>query len=124
MKLNYVTNIALLALLLIGMAAVVGCDSMPGGAEVWLENVSVSGLTQNGKTIQGIPTGNLSAVLKVSANKVSISTSGAGVTTIKLSPSNAVITSGPDGISITGVESDKIELKLQSTTATTTTNIK
>jgi hypothetical protein len=121
MKLKYVTNIALLALLLAGVAAVVGCDSTRGGAEIWLENVSVNGFTQNGKAIQGIPTGNLSAVIKVSASKVSISTSGTGITTIKLSPSNAVITSGPDGISISGVESDKIELKLQSTTATTTT---
>jgi hypothetical protein len=119
MKFNYVLNIALLALLLAAMAAAVGCDATRGGAEIWLDNVSVGSFTQNGKAIQGIPTGNLSAVLKVSASKVSISTSAAGVTTIKLSPSNATITSGPDGISISGVESDKIELKLQ-TTATTT----
>ncbi|OGO17292.1 MAG: hypothetical protein A2Z02_06135 [Chloroflexi bacterium RBG_16_48_7] len=118
MKIGYVLNIALLALLLVGVGAAVSCDTVRGGAEIWLENVSVGSFTQNGKPIQGIPTGNLSAVLKVSTNKVSISTSATGVTTIKLSPSNAVITTGPDGISITGVESDKIELKLQSTTTT------
>ena len=115
MKLGNVLNIALLAVLLAGMAALVGCDTVRGGAEIWLENVSVSGFTQNGKPISGIPTGNISAVLKVSTSKVSISSTDTGVTTIKLSPSNAVITSGPDGISITGVESDKIELKLQGT---------
>jgi hypothetical protein len=113
MKLNNLLNIALLALLLAGMGAAISCDSVRGGAEVWLENINAGGLTQNGKPVQGIPTGNLSVALKVSTNKVSISTSETGVTTIKLSPSNAVIISGPDGISITGVESDKIELKLQ-----------
>ena len=47
---------------------------------------------------------------------VTVSQSG-GKTTIKLQPSGAVITSGPDGISFTGVQPDQVEFKWDTVTA-------
>lgn len=119
MKTGYVLNIALLTLLLVTMGAAISCDTVRGGAEVWLENISVEGYSQNGKTIEGIPTGNMSAVLKVSASKVVINSTENGFT-IRLSPSNAVITAEEGSISISGVDPDDIEFKLSSTASTTT----
>ena len=108
----------LLVFLLVGTGATLGCDTVRGGAEVWLQNVSAGSFTQSGKTITGIPTGNLSVVLKGSTNKVFIDTTDKGFV-IKLSPSNAVITTGPDGISITGVSPDQMELKFNTQKTTT-----
>jgi hypothetical protein len=108
-------NIAILVFILGLLGAGMGCDSVRGGAEVWLENVSVGNFTMDGKPIQGLPTSNISAVLKVSSNKISIKATSDGFV-MTLSPSKAVITSGANGLSITGLDPEDIELKFQSTT--------
>jgi len=119
MRKGFITQFILLTLILVGLGAILGCDSaVRGGAEIWLENVNLGSISQNGKTIQGIPTGNISAVLKVATNKVYINSNDKGGFVIKLSPSNAIITTSTDGISITGVDPEKIELKFQSTKTT------
>ena len=89
-----------------------------GGADVYLEGVSIGSVSLEGKPVTGLPTQNVNIVLKTNSSKVMVSQSG-GKTIIKLQPSNAVITSGPDGISFTGVESDQVEIKWEKTTTTT-----
>ena len=116
---RHLLKFSLLLLLLAGIGASLGCDAaVRGGAEVWIENVKVGDLTQNGNPIEGIPTSNLSAVLKVATNKVYINVDDQGGCTIRLSPSDAVITTGPKGINITGVDPEKIELKLSTPKST------
>jgi len=114
MRRTIATRIALLMLLIAGLTANLGCDAARGGAEVCLEGVSTGALSMEGKTISGLPSEKLNAVLKVSATRVSISTTDEE-TIIKLSPSGASIVIGPDGISIAGVEPDQIEMKWQAT---------
>jgi hypothetical protein len=87
-----------------------------GGADVYLEGVSMGSVSVEGKPVTGLPTENISIVLKTNASKVMVSQSG-GKTTIKLQPSGAVITSGADGISFTGVEPEQVEIKWTNTTA-------
>src|SRR4030042_2225886 len=117
MKKNHILHIALLVTMLTVVALTLGCDSaVRGGAEIWLENVNLGSVTQNGKAIQGIPTSDMTAVLKVAANKVYISVDGQGACTIRLSPGEGVIKTGTGGISITGVDPEKIELKISSPT--------
>ncbi len=114
---SHIIHIAFLILLLAVMSLSLACESaVRGGAEVWIENVNIGSLTQNGKSIEGIPTTNMSAVLKVATNKVYIDVNEEGGCSIKLSPSDTVITTGPDGISITGIDPEKIELKLPADT--------
>lgn len=114
---NHILHIALLILLMAAISVSLACESaVRGGAEVWIENVNIGSLTQNGKAIEGIPTTNMSAVLKVATNKVYIDVNEEGGCTIKLSPSNTVITTGADGIAITGIDPEKIEFKLSSNT--------
>jgi hypothetical protein len=116
MKKTIAVNIAVLVFVMTLLGATLGCgDIVRGGAEVWLENVSVGNFTMDGKPIQGLPTSNISAVLKVSSNKISIKATPDGFI-MTLSPSNAIITSGANGLSITGLDPDQIELKFQSTT--------
>lgn len=103
---------ALFLLLLAGTA----CGNY-GGADVYLEGVSIGSVSVEGKPVTGLPTQNVNIVLKTNASKVVVSQSG-GMTTIKLQPSGAVITSGPDGISFTGVEPSQIEIQWNNTTAT------
>jgi len=110
MKTNLATRIALLLMLVAGLAVSLGCDSLTG-AEVYLEDVTMS---MDGKTISGLPSQKADVALKVSVKKVSISASGDD-TVIRLSPSGAVITVGPDGIAITGLEPEQIEMKWQDT---------
>jgi hypothetical protein len=86
----------------------IGCGSY-GGADVYLENVSIGSVSVEGKPVTGLPTQNVNIVLKTNANKVLVSQSG-GKTTIKLQPSGAVITSGSDGLSFTGVDSSQVEI--------------
>ncbi len=119
MKKNNILHIALLVIMLTVVALTLGCDSaVRGGAEVWIENVNLGTVTQHGKTIEGIPTTDMSAVLKVAANKIYISVDDQGACTIKLSPGEGVIKTGTGGISITGVDPEKIELKFASPTTT------
>jgi len=90
-----------------------GCSS-GSGADVYLEGASIGSVSIEGKPVTGLPSQALNIVLKTSATKVLVSQSG-GKTTIKLMPSGAVITSGADGISFTGVESDQIKLEWEKT---------
>ncbi len=103
---------AIIALLLTGA----GCGSY-GGADVYLENISIGSITVEGKPVTGLPTQKVNIVLKTGANKVSVSQSGSK-TIIKLLPSKAVITSSPDGLSFTGVEADQVEIKWTTDNAT------
>ena len=114
MKTTLAAKIALLVLLIAGLTANLGCDTVRGGAEICLEGVSTGALSMKGKPIAGLPSEKVDVVLKVSANRVNISTTD-GETIIDLSPSGASIVIRPDGISITGVEPDQIEMEWQGT---------
>jgi hypothetical protein len=118
-QMNYkpATVIALTAALGLSLLAGAACGNY-GGADVYLEGVSIGSVSLEGKPVTGLPTQNVNIVLKANASKIMVSQSG-GKTIIKLQPSNAVITSGPDGISFTGVESDQVEIKWEKTTTTT-----
>ena len=104
------TAIALLALVIAGA----GCGSY-GGADIYLENVSIGSVSMEGKPVTGLPTQMVNIVLKTGSNKVLVNQSN-GKTTLKLQPSGAVVTSGPDGISFTGVDSSQVEIVWQGTT--------
>jgi len=111
------TVVALIAALCLPLLSGAACGNY-GGADVYLEGVSISSVSVEGKPVTGLPTQNVNIVLKTNASKVMVSQSG-GKTTIKLQPSGAVITSGPDGLSFTGVESDKVEIKWEKTATAT-----
>ena len=96
------------------LPALSGCGSY-GGADVYLENVNIGSVSMEGKPVTGLPTQNVNIVLKTSSNKVMVSQSG-GKTIITLQPSGAVITSGSDGISFTGVEPDQVEVNWEKST--------
>jgi hypothetical protein len=102
--------IAILMLLVAG----IGCGSY-GGADIYLENVNIGSVSMEGKPVTGLPTQIVNIVLKTNSNKVLVSQSN-GKTTLKLQPSGAVVTSGPDGISFTGVDSSQVEIMWQGTT--------
>ena len=108
--------IALTAALSLSLPAVAGCSSY-GGADVYLQGVSIGSVSVEGKPVTGLPTQNVNIVLKTGASKIMVSQSG-GKTTIKLQPSNAVITSGPDGLSFTGVEPEQVEIQWDKATTT------
>ena len=110
------TIIALTAALCLSLLAGAACGSY-GGADVYLEGVSMGSVSVEGKSVTGLPTQNVNIVLKTNASKVIVSQSG-GKTTIKLQPSNAVITSGPDGVSFTGVAPERVEIKWEKTATT------
>jgi hypothetical protein len=100
----------LLAVTLFSLVVVsISCDSY-GGADVYLENISIGSVSVEGKPVTGLPTQKVSIVLKTGANKVVVSQSG-GKTIIKLQPSGAVITSSSDGLSFTGVKPEQVEMK-------------
>jgi len=103
--------VAVLALLPMSLS----CSNY-GGADIYLEGVNIGSVSVEGKPITGLPSQSVNIVLKTNANKVVVSQSG-GKTTIKLLPSTAVITSGPDGISFTGVDADQVEFKWDKATA-------
>ena len=103
------TIVALSAALGLSLLAGAACASY-GGADVYLQGVSIGSVSVEGKPVTGLPTQNVNIVLKTNASKIMVSQSG-GKTTIKLDPSGAVITSGTDGISFTGVASDQVEIQ-------------
>jgi hypothetical protein len=109
MRLSTIIRISIAASLLTVVAAAAGCGSY-GGADVYLENISIGNVSVDGKPVSGLPTQKVSIVLKTDATKILVSQSG-GKTIIKLEPSGAVITSGSDGLSFTGVKSEQVEMK-------------
>jgi hypothetical protein len=115
MKQVNVTIIAFAAVVLTLLPVSLSC-STSGGADIYLEGVSIGSVSIEGKPVTGLPTQSVNIVLKTNANKVVVSQSG-GKTTIKLPPSSAVITSGPDGISFTGIQPDQVEFKWDKVTA-------
>jgi hypothetical protein len=116
MNYKQATLAALTAALCLSLLAGTACSDY-GGADVYLEGVSIGSVSLEGKPVTGLPTQNVNIVLKTGASKVMVSQSG-GKTIIKLQPSGAVITSGTDGISFTGVEPEQVEIKWNTTTAT------
>jgi hypothetical protein len=109
MKLIRVTQVLIVLALMSLPLFSLGCGSS-GGADIYLEGGNMGSVSIEGKPVTGLPTQNVNIVLKTGANKIMVSQSG-GKTTIKLQPSGAVITSGADGISFTGVEPDQVEIK-------------
>jgi len=105
-----IARIALLSLLIASLAASLGCDSARGGAEIWLEGVSMGTMSMDGKPIAGLPSQKTTLVIKVDARKIHVSTE-AGKTVLRLSPSEAKIFIGPDGMSLEGVQPDQVEIK-------------
>ena len=112
MRKNLTIKVALFILLIACLSTGIGCDAARGGADIYLEGITTGAVSMEGKTVSGLPSQNVDVVLKVSATRVTISTVGEE-TVIKLSPSDASIVIGPDGISVDGVEPDKIEMKWQ-----------
>lgn len=110
MKTTLVARIVLLFLLIAGLAASLGCDSARGGAEIWLEGVSMGTMSMDGKPISGLPSQKTNLVLKVGAQKIHVSTDS-GKTVLRLLPSEAKIIIGPDGMSLEGVQPDQIEIQ-------------
>lgn len=116
MKLSSTSRIILASGLLAVLAAAAGCGSY-GGAEVYLENINIGNVSVEGKPVTGLPTQKVSIVLKTDTNKILVSQSN-GKTIIKLQPSGAVITSGSDGLSFTGLKPEQVEMKWSSENST------
>lgn len=112
MRKSLTIEVAVLMLLIVCLLPNIGCEAARGGADIYLEGITTGAVSMEGKAVSGLPSQNFDVVLKVSATKVTISTVGEE-TVIKLSPSDASIVIGPDGISVDGVEPDKIEMKWQ-----------
>lgn len=111
MNKTFAIKIALLVLLITGLAATVSCgDVVRGGAEVVLEGVSVGQVAMEGKPLSGLPSQIVNVRLKVASNEVRINTTG-GKTTIKLNPSGATVVIGPDGTTFTGVKAEQVALE-------------
>ena len=115
MKENVSNSLPVFLLILILSLPAVSCSSA-GGADVYLEKVSIGSVSMAGKPVSGLPTQNVNIILKTGANKVVVSQAD-GKTIIKLQPSAAVIISDNTGISFTGVEPNQVELKWEETTA-------
>ena len=108
MKSKSILNLLLLLLLITTLFILAGCDSLVR------EGISMGTLSMEGKPVQGLPTGKIDLVIKVPTNRVTITSTEDGMI-VRLSPSEAIITKGPGGLSITGVEPDEIEMKWQTT---------
>jgi hypothetical protein len=114
LKYRFAAKLAAATAILVLVMTGIGCGSY-GGADIYLENVNIGSVSMEGKPITGLPTENVDIVLKTNSSKVMVSQSN-GKTTLELQPSGAVVTSGPDGISFTGVDSSQVEIMWQGTT--------
>ena len=112
-----VVKLVFLALLVTFLVLNLGCGGGAGCADVYLEGITIGSVSVEGKPVTGLPSQKVNIVLNVNANKINISTAG-GKTTIKLSPSDTIIITGPDGISFTGVKPEQVDIKWQSTETT------
>ncbi len=108
MKSKLPVALAVLGLATLGLLGSLGCTS--SGADVYLENVTLGSVTIEGKPVTGLPSQTVNVVLKVHAKQINLSTSG-GQTTIKLSPSDATIVTGPNGTSFTGVKPEQVQIQ-------------
>ncbi len=118
MKKTLAIKITFLVLLIAGLIAALGCESMVrGGADVILEGVSMGSASIEGKPIQGMPSQLVNLRLKVATNQVVVNTSGSK-TTIKLNPSGATVVITPEGTTFTGVKPDQLEIQWQTTNTT------
>jgi hypothetical protein len=106
--------VAIAVIVLVLLPVSLSCSSS-SGADIYLEGVSIGSLSSGGKPISGLPVKDVNIVLKAKTTKVLVSQSG-GITTIRLQPSGAVITSGAEGITFSGLDPEQIELKWNSTT--------
>jgi hypothetical protein len=112
MKTNMAAMVAVLGLITLGLSANLSCTT--SGANVYLEGVTIGSVTVEGKPVTGLPSQTVNIVLKVNATQVNISSAG-DQTTIKLSPSNATIVTGPNGTSFTGVKPEQVEIQWPAT---------
>ena len=117
MRTTSVAKIAILVLLIIGVTAGLGCDAARGGADIYIEGVTMGSMSMEGKPVTGLPSQKMNIVLNVNANKITISESD-GETTITCSPSDATIVCGEDGIDFTGVDPEDVQIKWQETKKT------
>jgi hypothetical protein len=106
---TFFTKLTVTGFLVILAVLSTACSNV-GGADVYIEKVSIGSVSVAGKPVSGLPTQNVNIILKTGANKVVVSQAD-GKTIIKLQPSAAVITSDNTGISFTGVEPEQVELK-------------
>jgi len=112
MKSKLILSLAVLGLAALGLFGSLGCTS--GGADIYLEGVTIGSLTIEGKPLTGLPSQTVNVVLNVNAKQINVSTVG-GQTNIKLSPSNATVIIGPNGTSFTGVKPEQVEIQWPST---------
>lgn len=108
---NFIVKITIVLLLVALLVAAPACDAVRGGATVQLKNVDIGGLSQSGRPIEGLPTATVDIKLKVAAEEVIIQSSDDGAI-ITLQPSGAIIEAGPDGMTITGVDPEDIDMSL------------
>lgn len=97
-------------LLTLAVLLTFSCNAVGIGTEVRLEGVS---MYLDGKLISGLPSQKADIVLNVPLSGITISSAGSE-TIIKLKPGDAAITLKPDGISITGIDPQKIKIEWQS----------
>lgn len=87
------------------------CEAAGIGTTVRLEGVS---MYLDGKLISGLPSQKADIVLKVPLSEVSIS-STSSETIIKLKPGDAIIIVKPDGVSINGIDPQKVKIEWHKT---------
>ncbi len=95
----------------VALLLVCSCEAAGIGTTVRLEGVS---MYLDGKVISGLPSQKADVVLKVPLSEISISSTGTE-TTIKLKPSDATIIVKSDGVSISGVDAQKVKIEWRDT---------
>ncbi len=72
MKRTLAVKATLLLLIIAGLTISSGCEAVRGGTEATRGDISLDALSMRGKLVQGLPVGNLNAILKVKAGKITI----------------------------------------------------